>query len=491
MGLIQRQSLKAGLVNYVGAFIGIINTFFLFTLFFSESEIGQLRYIQEIAILLASFASLGFFNVLIRFFPEFKTADNKNNGILTFAILVLLIGLSILAISLFCLKQYLSINISSNIYLIFGITSAIVFGSLGYSYSSNFGLVSIPSLFKNLYIKIFIAILGVAYFFDFFDFNALLRFLFLAYLSSSIFIIIYLYRTGNFKISYDFSFFKRKRLRRIFVYSGFGLLGTLGSGLANKIDIFMISDILNFSRTGVYTIALNASNLLMIPVAGVLAVSGPIIVKAIRENDLKRVEGIYKKAGLNLFLFGSLIMVLLWGSIDSIFELIPNGTKYKSGKIVVLILGLAKLFDMLTSINELIISYSRYFRFNLYSLFALALFNILANLILIPHYDITGAAMATFMSIVFYNIFKTVFIYLKFRVHPFNIQQLYIAILSIIVYTIGLYMPVIDNPFLSIIARSFLLFTLFTFITLKFNISPEATDLWSKTRNWVLTIFRK
>ena len=144
------------------------------------------------------------------------------------------------------------------------------------------------------------------------------------------------------------------------------MLGTLGSGLANKIDIFMVADLLNYTRTGVYTIALNASNLLMIPTAGIMAVSGPVIVSALKKNDIYEVEQIYKKAGINLFLFGSLILLLLWCNIDSIFKLIPNGEKYSSGKIVVLILGGAKLFDMLTSVNELIISYSKYFRFNLF-----------------------------------------------------------------------------------------------------------------------------
>ena len=89
MGVIIRQSLKASTVNYAAAVVGVLNTFFLFTLCFTESELGQIRYIQEVAMLVVSFCSLGFFDLIVRFFPEFKTLDFRNNGLLTCGIIVL------------------------------------------------------------------------------------------------------------------------------------------------------------------------------------------------------------------------------------------------------------------------------------------------------------------------------------------------------------------------------------------------------------------
>ncbi len=491
MGVIARQSLKASAVNYAGAFIGILNTFFLFTLCFDESELGQVRYIQEIAILFANFASLGIFNVVIRFFPDFKTQDNKNQGILSFAILVLLLGLFLLGVILFLYSSLLPKNITDNALLIFVIASAVVFGSLFYNYSSNFGLVTIPSLLKNLYVKIGLAFFGLAYFYSLIDFSQVLNSVAIVYATSAVLLILYLSRKGNFKLSSDFSFFTKQRLRKIGTFAGFGMLGTLGSGLANKIDIFMVADLLNYTRTGVYTIALNASNLLMIPTAGIMAVSGPVIVSALKKNDIYEVEQIYKKAGINLFLFGSLILLLLWSNIDSIFELIPNGEKYSSGKIVVLILGGAKLFDMLTSVNELIISYSKYFRFNLYALLILAVINITANVILIPEFDITGAALATLLSVVLYNVGKAIFIYIKFGIHPFQAKLLIIMGMSLMLYGANLLLPPFSNPFLSILFKSLFLGLSFIFFAIYFNISDEATKLWRQVKSKLQAIFDK
>ncbi|MDB4160798.1 polysaccharide biosynthesis C-terminal domain-containing protein [Bacteroidia bacterium] len=491
MGVIERQSLKASVVNYAGALIGILNTFFLFTLCFDESELGQIRYIQEVAMLMASFSSLGIFNVVIRFFPDFKTEDNRNRGILTFSIGVVVIGLGILALILFYFHAYLSDNILSNRLVIFIVAAAIVFGSLGYSYSSNFGLVTVPSLFKNLYVKLTVAIFGLTYFYEVFDFDWMLNSLGLVYLSSTFFILLYLWKKGNFKLLFNFSFFTREKINKIAVFAGFGILGTLGSGLANRIDIFMVSDILNFSRTGVYTIALNASNLLMIPTAGILAVSGPVIVSALARDDIQEVETIYKKAGVNLFLFGCLILLLLWTNVDALFKLIPNGERYESGKIVILILGVAKLFDMLTSVNELIISYSKYYKFNLIALLALAVLNIAANIIFIPEFNITGAALATFMSVVLYNILKTIYIYRKFGIHPFQIKLILIFSLSMCLYGVNWFLPEISNPFLSIVSKTIILGSIFVFFSLKFQLSEEATKIWNQTKMRISSIFNK
>lgn len=90
MGVIARQTLKSSTVGYLAAVIGVLNTFFIYTLCFDEAELGRFRYVQEMGIILASFFSLGITNVVVRFFPEFRDDTNKHNGLLSFVIVVLL-----------------------------------------------------------------------------------------------------------------------------------------------------------------------------------------------------------------------------------------------------------------------------------------------------------------------------------------------------------------------------------------------------------------
>jgi len=55
----------------------------------------------------------------------------------------------------------------------------------------------------------------------------------------------------------------------------------------------------------------------------------------------------------------------IWCNIDSIFELIPNGEIYSPGKWVVFYIGLSKLFDMATGVNQEIVGTSKYYKIDL------------------------------------------------------------------------------------------------------------------------------
>ena len=137
MGVIVRQTLKASTVNYAAAAVGVVNTFFLFTLCFTESQLGQIRYIQEVAALVASSCSLGVFNVVVRFFPEFQTEDGKNNALLTIGVIALGVGLAFFLVGVYLFSTILPKEISENIGVIAVTTAAIVYGSLFFYYSTN------------------------------------------------------------------------------------------------------------------------------------------------------------------------------------------------------------------------------------------------------------------------------------------------------------------------------------------------------------------
>jgi O-antigen/teichoic acid export membrane protein len=117
--------------------------------------------------------------------------------------------------------------------------------------------------------------------------------------------------------------------------------------------------------------------------------------------------------------------------------------------------------------------------------------NIIANVILIPQFDIAGAALATLMSVVLYNIGKAIFIYVKFRIHPFQVKLLIIMGISLLLYGVNLLLPEISNPFLSILFKSVFLGISFVFFVIYLNISEEATKLWQQVKSKLQAIFDK
>ncbi len=93
----------------------------------------------------------------------------------------------------------------------------------------------------------------------------------------------------------------------------------------------------------------------------------PLVVQANKDHDIKTLNVLYKKSSINQFLIGTMIFLIIWLNIDSLFSLIPNGDIYRQGKWVVFLISLAKLFDMLTGINAEIVGTSRYYKMDLLS----------------------------------------------------------------------------------------------------------------------------
>lgn len=481
MGIIVRQSLKASVVGYVAAIVGVINTFFIYTLCFSESQLGQIRFVQDTAILLAGLFSLGVYNIAVRFFPEFKS-ENKHNGFLGLLLLFFLGGVSLFTILYGLIYQSLPEEFNENIGVIWLTFSSVILAKILFHYTSNFGRIVVPSVLNNLFVKIGLSLIALYFLYTQLSFSVLLYGVPIIYGSAALGLVLYVGYIKQLKVSFQFSFLTKARLKQILTYAGFGILGTIGSSLATRLDIFMVTDILDYARTGVYAIAFNIANLLMVPTAAIFAISGPIIAGALKKNDMNHVEEIYKKSGLNLFILGCLIMILIWCNIDAIFDIIPNGDRYKSGKVVILLLGMAKLFDMLTSINEYIIAYSKHFRYNLYFLLILAVVNVIANLTLIPQFELAGAALATLMSVILFNIFKTYFVYYKFKIHPFQRKIGYIFIISVFIICLNMVLPNIANSWFSLILKTTVLGGFFIFGVLVFKLSEEANMLWDNLK---------
>ena len=491
MGVIARQTIKSSSIGYMAAVIGVVNTFFVYTLCFDEAELGRFRYVQEMGIVLASIFSLGITNVVVRFFPEFRDKDNHHNGFLGFVIFVLFAGVSTFLTLYGLTWQWWPLEFQDNFWYIFLLFVAIMFANSFYYYSSNFRLITVPNVFRQLWVKIGLGLSAISFLYFQFSYEEMLVNVVIVYLIATLGIMVYLVQKGNFKFTLNLKFLKNNRLKNIAVFAGFGILSSLGSGLANKLDVFMVTDMLNFSKTGVYSIAMSITGSMILATGPLLSISGPILLESLAKNDIVHVQEIYKKSSVNLFVFGSLLLVLIWVNVDSIFDVLPNGEKYSEGKIVILILGVAKLADMITSVNEVIISYSKYFRFNLYALLLLGILNIGANLLFIPMFDIAGAALATCLSIVLYNGAKTLFIYHKFGIHPFQKPLIYIILLSFSCYFAVEYLVLLNNPYVSIIVKSAVVTSTFIFISLRFNFSEDITQLWSQTKFRVLSIFNK
>ena len=485
MGVIKRQGIKQSIVNYAGVFLAAFSTIFIYSL--DQELYGAARFVIDTAFILSPFILLGATSVAIRYFPVFKDEKNGHNGLLSILGIQFLVGgVIVLAILFLCRDTIFDIykdkpDLYTNQFFKIAIL-AIIIGlfNLLYSYTSNFKRIVIPSIFLNL-IKLSLPILILLCYFEYVPFSFLINGILGTYILALIGILVYLSHLGQLKLNFNFDIVDKPLMKGMSSFAMFSLLSGMGSMLAFRIDSLMVSTLIDFENNGVYNIALFIGNAIAIPTTAILQIASPIVAEAINKRDIPQVDSLYNKSSLNLLIFGVLLFVLVMTGIIDLFHLMPGDNfDMHSGYYIVMAIGLAKLVDMATSINSQIINYSKYYRFNVIAILLMAVINIILNLVLIPKYQVIGAAMATFLSLTIYNLIKLIFIYIKFKIQPFSVQTLWVLGIGALSFGLAYIIPNSGYPIANLIMKSIVISAIYLTLTLKLKVSEDINEMWQQ-----------
>lgn len=499
MGVIKNEGIKQSIVTYIGVLIGVANTMYFYPKFFSEEELGLFRFLLDTATLLFPFVSLGIHNLSIRMYPTFKNTKNGHNGLLYFLLVGIFIGYGIFLIGVFFIHPYIetmlidrSPLIQDNWIYIIPLAGLIILGMICTQYILNFKKVLVPSILNELLIKVGLPTIAVLCYYDILTITEGIYFLLGVYLFQVLTLVGYIIFLKEWHWKPNWTFLKKPLIKEMRVYSFYGVLGSLGSLMATRIDVIMLALLAteDLKDAGVYAIVMFIANVITVPSRSINNIASPIIADSWESNNLQNIKNVYLKSSIVQLTLGLLFLIGIWSSIDNIFELMPNGEKYAVGKYVILILGIGKLFDLATGTNSQIISFSKYFRFNFYAVLILAILNIISNFIFIPIYQINGAALATASSTLIFNLSKTIYVYFKMGMQPFSLNTLKVLIIGGVVFVLTSFIPVTNFPFVDIIIRSGFIALSFVGSVLYFNISEDLTNLFWQILN-KLNISRK
>lgn len=164
----------------------------------------------------------------------------------------------------------------------------------------------------------------------------------------------------------------------------------------------------------------------------------------------------------------------LWANIDNIFRIL--GPDYISGKWVIFFIGLGSLIDMSTGANSSILGSSPYYKIQTGFLVVLVISLIITNLMLIPIYGITGAAIGGALSLSILNILRYLYLWYKFNLQPFNFKFVIVAAIGIVAYFISSLMPVLPYLIADILVRSSILTILFCLPIYLLKLSPDINE---------------
>jgi O-antigen/teichoic acid export membrane protein len=479
MGIIQRQSFKSSIIGYIGVGIGIISTLYIYP--HALEIIGLFRALFDISVLIGIVVMMGSGVSAIRFFPRYKDIATGHNGLLSW--LLIISGLSFLIFLMvypllahwlgkFVFQEKNKVYSHLVIYII-PLTLLLALINLLSRYISNFRLITIPAIFDQLTIKITLPIIVLMYLQGWLTVEGVVIAILASFTFSALGLIYYLKYLGEWKLTKPVILKDKPTLKEYSRYSWYGLLAGIGSQVAFKIDSLMISGMIQFQATGIYSISFALSEVISKPMRSLSAISGPLLATHIENNNLDDVKNIYRKSSLNMTIIGTGLFLLIWTVLPYIFNMMPEPEVMRQGIYVVFFLGLAQVFDMMTGVNNEIISYSKYYRFTLYLTLLLAVMNILTNILFIRLYGLPGAALATCLSMFIFNIVKLFFIKIKFGFYPFTSRILIAIGFGVSAWVISSLLPETEMNFVNLLYKGAIFSILFGGAIWRFHVSPD------------------
>ncbi len=487
MGIIIRQSLKGTIVNYVGVFIGFLVQMFISTKFLKPEEFGLTRAMIEAATVLGGLMAMGISSSGLRFFPFFKTEKNtNNNGFLFYLLVFPLVGTLIFGLLYVCAEtgitnyfQKESPLFNRFFYYVIPLAVYITFTTAFETYATNLMRIVIPKIIREILLRLMNVCVIMLYFWGYFT---LPQFVFATVSIYGVMMIlnaIYIATLGKFSLKHDFSYIEKPLRKKITNYTGFLLLSSLSGIIVTRIDMFMLGGMKGLDDIAVYSIAMYMAAIIEIPTRSLQAISSPVVAQAIKENNREKAREIFRKVSLNQLLISSVIFIFLWINIDTIYYYIPNSETYSAGKYVVLFVGISNIFSTMSSFSGTILSYSKYYYFSLFFMFALTFLTFALNYLLIPIYGVSGAAFATMCTFLIYNSLLLTFVNWKLKLHPFSVNML--KILTIIAGLLLLnyfVLPALGNHLIDSLYRSVILAVIAGFSIYFWNISEDMNSLF-------------
>lgn len=483
MGLIQQQTIKGTFYSFLGVIIGFLNLAILSPLIFTTDQIGLTQVMIAIATILAQLASLGFNNVTNRLFPYFRSAPAGHNGYLSLGFLVTatgfiicLVGLSLYMPAFIENNREKSALLSEYAWYIPVLVGFIMLFSLLDNYCKVLFNAVLGTFLRDFVLRVITLFIVLSFFFGLIDFSTYVFLFVISQAIPALVIIIYLLQKGEFRFTGFKNFLTPSLVRQMISLSLFGIIAGLSGIAITSIDKYMVNNFVGLGDAGIYSIAVYFAALIVIPARSLGKIAIPVISEAWKNDDLKLIQGVYYKSSINQMLVGLLIFVGIMSNMENIFRILPP--EYEKGSLVILFFGLANLVSASAGACKIILSTSSHYRYHAYLMIILIIIVIISNLILIPAMGITGAAVASLISMFVYTGLTVLVLRKFFGLWPFRRTHVLMLLFSFIIYILAGLLPLM--PLIpDIIIRSLLIIAAFIFVMKVFRISDDATNLFS------------
>lgn len=472
MGIIQRQTFKNNILAYASVIIGAVASIWIY-----PDDLALKGYADALlkwALICVPFVALGTSTVSIRIFPYLRGEPKYVGGqLLLRSLTVVTIALSLLSfvnffcgesiVAFFVARSYEVGKLETSRWEIISLLAALVYASVLTAHLVNFKRIAIPVVFNNLLMKIGLPSLMLLVTYGYLSTSGFSSGLLILYWLGVLGLLIYAIVIGVFKLKWGEFNLEGKNMSEVYSLAAFSVFSSIGSVLATHLDTVAVNSLIGDTETGVYGFAVFCTMVIAIPYRAVNAIAAPIVSRTWKERDVPQLAFLYRESSSVLFAVGALIYSGTLVCLPFVYQVTEKTGQYAVGFTSVVLLGLGQLFDQVASINSVLIAYSDYFRWNVVFILFMGVLNVILNYYFIGTLElgISGAAAATAISLLLFNLVKGLFIYWKMNIHPFSSSALWTIAVMIPSLAIAHFLPLPEGVLLNILIRGGLIVVAF------------------------------
>ncbi len=495
MATIRKQSIYSSIYIYAGFAIGAFNVLFLFPKFFTPEEFGLTRILMDITLILSMICTAGTIPVAVKFFPFYKHyLPKEKNELLTLVLMIgtvmcVLLYLTFPLIEPIALRKFADRSpiLSDHLRLVIPMTISLVALSILEIFAWIIGKTILANFLKEFMYRIIVLMVILAWVLgiikEYTTFIELYAYLYFIPVVILTWIIV---RSKVFKLVFQKSAVTKKLSGAMFKFGGAYFLGNLLNVVAKTNDTIIIASQSTggLADAAIFTIATYLITVMDVPQRSMVSAAIPQIAQAWKDKDLAKLDRLYKKTALNLLVIAAGILGLVTLNIPAFIHVL--GPTYAGMSILMLILGISKLIDLGTGMNGHILQLSKHWKIDLFTNMFFVVISIILNYWLTRSYGILGTAVGSLIAIILFNFIRFYYIKRIYGMQPFSwrngVTLLVAGGLTFVLYSIAFH----DFIWINLFVKSVLFILSFAFIVIRFNISPEITELYQMARSRVM-----
>ena len=492
MGVVVRQSVKSVIITIVGILLGGIVTV-LSMRYFPKSEYGFTQNLLKITIQASFLGMFGFNYAVLIHGQRYPPGSPSRKAFMTVCAIFPVLFSILITLAFFIFKNwFLSLYnaddqlIMRRFFSIFPLLTLLMVAlSWLSSYLQSIQKNALQNLAQEILFRIAYIGLIVCYGMKWLNFGQFIWLFLAAWLVPVGYLLFIALRVGKLQFSRNISL-PKSEIREIVRFSGYHMLTAVSTVLIFQLDAILLGPLATngLAAVAVYSVATLAISMLRNPTRVIATTAVPSFSRAYKEGNLRELSRLFDRSCVNMQIIalGMFAFILLdIDFIQQVVALVKEG--YGSIKWLIIILMIGQMADMISGFNYQILSVSKYYRFNFWISVGLLALVFALNYIFIQDFGIYGAAWATTIGMVVFNIVKSWFVWKKFKMQPFSKKSLMVLLAGAIAFAVAWLIPQTGFQYLDLGIKNLLLGGIFLALILKWHISDEIHGIVMSIKN--------